>query len=1603
MINTSILESICGSDPWGPWQNNDFTDCFREVVVDAGVLSLYSIASLCIFITSYLQLRRHKGPDYERLFNSQFNSNYGSIERSGLINNNETEYDVSDDNSDYSNETLVSNQTSKHMFFDGTRLVISIVICLLFAFLAIIRRKDYHENQYENYWLVAPILEAIIWRSVLHIRGKLNVLYFLSLVSSIANIHSLYLKFGTDFNSEYYLKLWILSFAFILVCISISEPQDDFELLSKPNSEGRYLSPEVKCSLYDKFTFSWINPLISKGFRSTLDDKDVFELPSFARAKNILKSFHSSKKPSIVKSLFLSFRKELLIQFVYAMFWTLIYSFVPPYFLQKLLLYVQNYPNHKEESYVTAYSYAFGLFLGAVVPSLCFQQALYIGRHLSVKCQAIIIGEVYLKSLSRKDTSGDVENEESKNKTGKITNLMAVDAQKVSELSAYVFYLYGYPIQIIVSILFLYSLLGVSALAGVLAIIITYPLPAFISQRFQTIHKRLMATTDKRMGVINELLQAIRVIKFFAWEDHFRAKVMNARDNELNQIKNRLMEWVYMCSLWTSLPLIIMLSMFITYTKLLGNELTAAVAFTALALFNNLRHALDEMPSMLTGIIQARVSISRIEKFLNEPELNRQNSIPSINDPYIGFKNSTFRWPDGEDSIDNSSVSVNLNTQNPSNKFTLINLNISFPVNELSIICGPTGSGKTSLLMALLGEMECLDGQVFLPRTNIESLNKLGGAPSGIAYVSQTAWLQNASIKDNILFGLPLDYEIYSEVLRVCALDRDLEILEFGDQTEIGEKGITLSGGQKQRVALARAIYSQAKIIILDDCLSAVDSHTAKHIFEQCLMGDLMKNRTRILVTHHVGLCLRGAAKVVVMKNGQISAEGSVEEILATGLLDGVTFEGEGLRTSVEDVIDAKFQKSNKNIREGDGRLISEETRAVGMVGWKYYKLYLVASGGFWYWLSVFLLFVVVQIIYVGQDWWVQKWTKAYNDSYNQIHQLATTMSWRFTSLFLDNLYTTKNLALSYVSSPSLNHSSINRLSSVNILEETHEPVNVDYYLWVYALIGLASIILTSFRAYYIFTGSLIASKKLHSGMLDKVLSATLRFYDTTPIGRILNRFSKDMETVDQMFSPIIMFLLYSCFSTVSVIFAISIVMPQFLIAGAFIAAMFIVIGAYYIATSRDLKRLESVSRSPIYAAFGETITGVSTIRAFGAEKRLMKRMLSLVDNNNRPYIFNWACNRWLHTRVDFAGGLVGFSTAVIVVYNLSNGMDPGLAGFALINALNFTGHVIWVIRMYAVQEMNMNSIERIQDYLILEEEPPRIIEGHRPSPEWPSRGDIQVKNLIMQYAPDNPPVLKDISFHIQPAEKVGIVGRTGSGKSTLATSFFRFMEPTSGQIIIDGIDISTIGLFDLRSRLTIIPQDPVLFSGTLRSNLDSFGEHDDAELWNALRRAHLIDYATVGSGAGNDNKLSQNEQSQGQITWTLDAPVSENGNNYSQGQRQLIALARALVRRSKLIIMDEATASVDFKTDRMIQKTIREEFSDATLLCIAHRLRTVVDYDKILVLDAGRIVEFDHPYILLQKPDSMFRRMCDRSGDLAELVEIAKAKYDNGYENIGV
>ncbi|KAF7726212.1 hypothetical protein EC973_009010, partial [Apophysomyces ossiformis] len=1411
------------------------------------------------------------------------------------------------------------------------------------------------------YWTLASIL-AIANITVSstpnlltdEICAKLDFLYLANFLIGLIDLRSFYLVHGiSHFTSGYSLALTSTVMSLVLLVFIINEERHA-PLEPVISDTGRVMSGERWASWYSTYMFSWVNTMMKEGNKRTLNDEDLIELPPENRSKYTLSNYRQHKGGKMYWSLIKTFRWELLVQ----MFFSIINSIVifgPPFFLNKIIKYIENKDANTEESFFTAFLYVLGLFITSAAQSLALQQALYIGRTLGIRIQSIVIGEVFSKSLRRRDQSGASQEEtgSTDKAKGNINNLLSVDAQKIGELTAYIFYIYAYPVQIGISIWSLYKLLGNASLWGVLVIILCQPLSYYVTNRFETLHKAVMATTDKRLKIMNELLSAIRIVKFFAWEKQFRKKVVDAREVELKAIRARLMMFMWMGNVWFFVPVLIMVTVFYFYTK--TTALTASVAFTALALFNNFRGALDEFPLIISFLMQAHVSIKRIENFLAEDEVEHVTS-QSAKGVHIGFiDNASFSWEKKTDGEGESST----------NTVTLRDLNLSFPCNKLSIVCGPTGSGKTTLLASLLGETHCVSGSAILPRQIPKRSSPLGGAVSGIAYVAQTAWLQNCSIRDNILFGLPYDEERYEKVLYMTALTRDLDILEFGDATEVGEKGITLSGGQKQRVAIARAVYSQAETVILDDCLSAVDAHTAKHLYEHCLTGELMRHRTVILVTHHVGLCIKGASYVVALKDGKVSGAGAPAEMLKSGVL------GDELAHVKEEEIDEKEEASTdgpiptvpKTVKKssnanGGGKLTEDEVRAEGGVAWSVYATYFYASGGTFFWIAVLLLFCLAQASVLGQDYWIKVWAAAYDNVKSNVTGLfaASRMGSMETSF----------MSLAYVK------------PLEGYVSADPSTVNVAYYLGIYFLIGMIALLVTSARSLILFYGSLQASRHIHARLLDRILRAKVRFFDVTPLGRIVNRFSSDLETIDQAVAPSFSYLLYSFVATICIVILVSVVTPAFLIPGVFIAFVFWTIGSYYLNTSRDLKRLNSVSRSPIYVQFGETVNGVATIRAFGCQNRFLEENFKKIDTNNRSFIWMWATNRWLHCRVDLLGAFVGFCTGFVLILSRS-WVNAGLAGLSLSYSLMFTHHVLWIVRMYAVNEMNAVSIERVHEYLDVEEEPPAHVPQFTPRPSWPEHGAVQVQNLVMQYSPENPPVLRNISFETRPREKIGIVGRTGSGKSTFALSLFRFMEATSGRIVIDGVDISKIGLNDLRSRLTIIPQDPVLFSGTLRSNLDPFGEHDDAELWAALKRSHLID-----------------EQQQSlENTIQLDAVVTENGNNWSQGQRQLIALARALVKKSSLIILDEATSSVDFDTDHKIQQTIRSEFSKSALLCIAHRIRTVADYDRILVLDHGAVVEFDTPYSLMMRQGGVFQQMCIRSGEFNELFAIAKAKND--------
>ncbi|KAI8134397.1 hypothetical protein DUD61_001953 [Geotrichum candidum] len=1157
--------------------------------------------------------------------------------------------------------------------------------------------------------------------------------------------------------------------------------------------------------------------------------------------------------------------------------------------MKYLLEYIED-PSKSSSN--VAWLCVFGMLICGMVISTISGQSLFIGRRICIRIRAIIIGEVYAKSLRRrasssKDTKlGQDESEEteetesSQSSQGAIINLMAVDAFKISETCGYLHFFISGFFTILFAIVFLYKILGWSAFAGAFAMALLMPLNFKISFIFKTYQNKLMTVTDERVNKLNELLQSIRIVKFFAWESQFAKEVKDVREKELKVLKQRYLMWSLLDGFWIISPMLITLISFATYTLVQGKSLTSPVAFTSLALFNIMKLPMDQLSGMLSNILQGQVSVERIEQFLKEPETSKykqlENTPRTADSPHIGFQKASYSW-----------ISSDANTDHK-NDFKLRDLDIDFKVGKLNVVVGPTGAGKSSLLLALLGEMDLISGHGFLPsarnRSDVSPDPRTGYAETS-AYCAQQAWLLNDTLRNNILFGNAYDPARYNAVIKACALSRDLEILDAGDATEIGEKGITLSGGQKQRVSLARAVYSNSKHLLLDDCLSAVDSHTALTIYENCLTGPLCAGRTIILVSHNVALTISQAEFIVVMKNGRVEGQGTPIDLATKGLLGSdelVTSSAaqSSANTRVQSYgdlsstmpnqlssfftnVDAIEEEEEEQDRtKTDGKLIQEETSSQGSVKVRVYTEYIKAMGGTFFWIVLVIAFVGLQVTNVLQSYWLKIWTAQMSKD-----AVFTTIS-QFAHTHISS-FTTSNFAAS--SSDAIFFNAFNNSTAVLESNSTTKH-SLYYYISIYFYIGILYAFLGICKSFMAYLGGIRASKNIFDQMLDSVLQA-----------------------------------------------------------------------------------------------------------------KFIEQNLSTIDDNNRPFFYLWVANRWLSFRIDFAGAFVTFSAAALAMLSVGK-IDSGLAGLSLSYAITFSEKALWIVRLYAIVEMNMNSVERIQEYLDIEKEAPAIIEDSRPPIIWPERGEIEVDNLSLRYSPELPLVIKNVSFKVDPFSKIGIVGRTGAGKSTIITAFFRFLEAETGSIKIDGVDISKIGLHDLRSSLAIIPQDPTLFVGTIRSNLDPFNQYSDKAIFETLKRVHLI--------RDNDkNDELQVHENKNQFR-DLSSPVSEGGHNLSQGQRQLICLARSLLKSPKVLLLDEATASIDYQSDALIQSTIREEFVQTTILTIAHRLKSIVDYDKILVMDAGRVVEYDHPHVLLSNKKSLFYSMCEQSGELERLVDIAEVAY---------
>ncbi|KAJ8594877.1 hypothetical protein M405DRAFT_759938 [Rhizopogon salebrosus TDB-379] len=1114
------------------------------------------------------------------------------------------------------------------------------------------------------------------------------------------------------------------------------------------------------------------------------------------------------------------------------------------------------------------------------------------------------------------ETSSKEKHSSADNLVGKINNLVTTDLSNITEGRDFLMAVLYIPLQVIVSIVFLYNILGWSAFVGLAVMVILFPLPGYVAKMIQTVQKEKMNKTDARVQTVTETMNVLRMIKLFGWEAKIDKRISEKREVELTWTwKTKILELVNN-NLNYVIPLLTMMACYSTFTVIMAQSLTASKVFSSMTIFDILREQLHIVFYTIPKMTQGKVSLDRVNSFLNDTELldayaqqdgdRAQLFVPSEEESeLIGFRDAVFSWSNESGALTPSK-----------RKFRLrIDGEVYFQPGRINLVIGPTGSGKTSVLMALLGEMH------FMPSgpTSWFNLPRKGG----VAYAAQESWVQNETIRDNILFGAPYDEARYKKVLHQCALERDLTLFEAGDKTEVGEKGLTLSGGQKARVTLARAIYSSAKTLLLDDVLAALDVHTSKWIVDKCLAGDLVKDRTIILVTHNVAMASSVAHYVVSLgSNGRIASQGSISEAIAKDVTFAaeVAKDQEVLEKEAE-VIDTPEQ-TKADAKKSDGKLVMSEEIAEGHVSWPAFKLYLAGLGGKYpltFWVVFLALIGLTDFFNTMQTWFLGYWASQY---------------------------------------------------------EGHNSYEIDvrFYLSVYALLMLSGCLMYSTGYYMYYWGSMRASRTIHKKLIESVLGTTLRWLDTTPTSRVITRCTQDIRAIDGPFAQGIGWVVELSLTMIVKLGAVVTMTPVFLAPGLFIGVLGGWIGRIYMKAQLSVKREMSNAKAPVLGHFGAAIAGLTSIRAYGAEDAFKQESLNRIDRYTKSARMFYNLNRWVCVRIDLIGAAFSAGLATYLVYG-SGVRAASNIGFSLNMAVGFSSMILWWVRILNEVEVNGNSLERIDSYIKIEQEP-KPTEGGQPPAYWPASGDLRVENLSARYSTDGPKVLQDLSFQIKSGERVGIVGRTGSGKSSLTLSLLRCIS-IEGNVYYDGIPTSSINLDALRSNVTIIPQIPELLSGTLRQNLDPFDQHDDAVLYDALRSAGLFSV--------------QDESEEARLT--LDSAIASGGGNLSVGQRQILALARAIVRGSKLLILDEATSAIDYKTDTAIQSSLRNELHNVTQIIVAHRLQTIIDADKIMVLDAGKLAEFGSPWELLQNEKGMLRALVDESGDKDALYAAAHGK----------
>ncbi|CAK4921712.1 unnamed protein product [Aphanomyces euteiches] len=1231
---------------------------------------------------------------------------------------------------------------------------------------------------------------------------------------------------------------------------------------SLPSSPKLQNHPLDSASWISRLLYLWIDPFMALGNTRQLSPSDIWPLANEFDSGVLIAAFepHFIQSKSLLRSAWALFGSQFIVIGGFEMV-SILCSFGGPIVLEMVVSAIETHSS--SSSWMTLGIAVCILFLFQLAQALFQLQADQRMQLVGVKLCSSFQMLIYRKSMRLNPLGRHLKG------PGDISNLFSTDVPAILAASLVVNQMYIVPFQVVLLLFLLWRVLEIAMVAGILVIFASFYINKLLATYDGHADRLVMEKKDTRMKVVHAVFSSMQLVKLQAWEERYFATLQQLREDELQSLWNAARIHIAMVGMNYAAPALLTTISFATYVLVLGKSLTAAKIFASLALFNMIKAPMMRLPSMLATCMRAFVSLDRIQNFLGLPELQPLVSQVDItvgdkNDLVIQILDGSFGWQRHAPPL-------------------FEHLNLSISKGELVVVHGSVGVGKTSLCQVLLYELEPFRGSVHVH--------------GRVAYVGQLPWLQNLTIRDNILFDLPFDSNWYNQVVQACTLGSDLAFFSAGDQTEIGSKGVTLSGGQKARVSLARACYSDADIYILDAPFAAVDAIVQNEIWTKCILG-LLQHKTIFLVTHHHDMInLPFVDRTIEIKHGQLIETNA---------------KGHGKRPRRQEmehlIAEMSIAQQSTSIlpptslhwdQTVSGQLVIPEERPVGRVSLEIFAAYFKALGGWWFVVVLLVILCLWQGLQVASVLWLSNWTNA-------------------------NMTTSNPAKL---------------------------QADAQFHLGVYALLTLGSAVAVLFRVLIVYRAGFRASKAMYIDLIQALLHAPLRFFDSTPVGRILNRLGGDMSQVDSLlpldmgyFCATSFILLFSIWAiVVSIKFMAIVLLP--------LAAIYFKVGAMYIQPARECERLVKVGKSPLRSTMTEAIEGALVVRAFGSLQlgRFDRRFQFHVNLTNEATCCQAFVTQWFACRIQIISATLVLVTGLSLVY-LQDRLSAGVVGLVFSYSLQITSQLEGMISVWSELETEMVAPERIAEYTHeIDQEAPRTIAGATSS-SWPQTGSIQFADVSFCYKLNGPLALQDISFTVEPGEKIGIVGCTGAGKSSLTMALFRINELTSGRIVLDGVDIAAIGLKTLRESIAIIPQSPILFKGTLRQYLDPLDESTDASLWKVLQSVQLA------------SRIDH-----------LETIVEENGTNFSVGQRQMLCMARALLRRSRIVVMDEATAAMDHSTDQILQHVIRLAFVNATALTIAHRLDTVLDSDRILVLDQGQLVQNDPPTALIQAQSGVF------------------------------